>query len=144
MRTTIDSKQYVGIKIIAGINGIASLLHVMFWIFVFTQLPGLSSQANISDKLNLGTVYGLGMADLFVSVPILFIGSTLLWKKKVIGWLCAHLANVLYWYSFIVIITRDVSRDSFAPGTILFFPFALFSLWAAYYLWRVRGLFLNK
>jgi hypothetical protein len=46
----------------------------------------------------MATIYGLGLADLIWSIPLLTIGSIGLWKMKPIGWLAAQLVNVLYWY----------------------------------------------
>jgi hypothetical protein len=142
--SNIKESKYHGIKIISLINGVAATLHVLFWVFVLFKLPDLSTTGTIEGKINLATVYGFGLADLFFSVPSLFIGSVFLWKMKIHGWLAAHMANILYWYSFTVIISRDLSSGKFAPGTILFIPFALFSIWAAYHLWKVRGVFIKS
>jgi hypothetical protein len=144
MSEALKFKQTQGVKIIAVINGIAALLHLLFWIVVFIQLPSISSQSIAADKTNLANTYGFCIADLIWSVPLLLIGSIGLWRNKSIGWLAAHLANVLYWYSFTVIILRDLSSNSFAPGTILFLPFAVFAFWAAYYLWIKRGSFTKQ
>jgi hypothetical protein len=137
----MESKQTYGIKLIAMINGIAAFLHILFWILAFTRLPSISSLSNVAEQINLATTFGFGIADIIWSVPFLLLGSIMLLKNKLIGWLGANFANVLYWYSFTVIIIRDLSSGSLSPGTILFLPFALFSFWAAFYLWKVRGLF---
>jgi hypothetical protein len=130
--------KYAGIKAISVINGLAAVFHLLFWIMALIKLPDLTDVGSLDQKINLATVYGFGIADLIFSIPFLLLGSFLLWKRKILGWLAAHMANVLYWYSFTVIISRDLSSAAFAPGTILFMPFALFSIWAAYYLWKVR------
>ena len=92
------SRPGLGIKIIAVINGIAALLHIIFWIFAFIHLPSISYIESASEKINLATVYGFGLADIIWSVHFLFFGSLMLLKDKLIGWLCANFANVLYWY----------------------------------------------
>ena len=143
MNKKTESHPDLGIKIIAVINGIAAVLHILFWTLAFIRLPSISYFESAPEKINLATVYGFGLADIIWSVPFLFIGSLLLLKGKLIGWMCAHFANVLYWYSFTVIILRDNSSNSISPGSIIFLPFALFSFWAAYYLWKVRGTFLS-
>ena len=143
MSGNYEAKQTFGIKLISVINGIAALLHTIFWILAFIRLPSISVQNTVAEKINLATTYGFGIADLIWSVPLLFIGSIALWKNKLIGWLAAHLANVLYWYSFTLIIVRDLHSNSISPGTIIFLPFALFAFWAAYYLWKVRGSFIQ-
>jgi hypothetical protein len=141
MHNVSISNQPISIKIIAIINGVAAVLHLSFWILAFTKLASISSQNSVSDTMNLATTYGFGIADIIWSVPLLLLGSIGLWKNKLIGWLTAQLANVLYWYSFTVILFRDFVSNSLAPGTILFLPFALFAFWAAFYLWKQRNLF---
>jgi hypothetical protein len=143
MSQNSESPAKAGIKIIAVVNGIAALLHLLFWIMAFIRLPALSSVGVIAERINLANVYGFGLADFIWSVPFLLIGSFMLRKGRLIGWLCAHFANVLYWYSFTVIIFRDSVSGALAPGSILFLPFALFSFWAAWYLWKARSGFLT-
>ncbi|TYQ00006.1 hypothetical protein C7447_101614 [Tenacibaculum adriaticum] len=135
------SKQNLWIKIIASVNGVAAVIHAFFWVLVFVKSPTISSKENILEKTNLATTYGFGIADLIWSVPLLVIGSVWLWKKTPIGWLGAQFANVLYWYSFTVIITRDFHSGTISPGTMLFLPFAIFSFWAASFLWKQRSVF---
>ncbi|MFC2088684.1 hypothetical protein ACFLSX_03705 [Calditrichota bacterium] len=139
-----ESNHSFRIKLISIINGIAALLHLIFWILAFTRLPSISSFGTVSEQMNLATTYGFGIADIIWSVPFLLLGSIALWKNKLVGWMGAYFANVLYWYSFTVIILRDLTADSISPGTILFLPFALFAFWAAYYLWKVQSSFLHQ
>jgi hypothetical protein len=138
MNDNRKSERPAGIKLIASVNGVAALLHLLFWIMAFIRLPALSVQETAMEKINLATTYGFGIADIIWSVPLLLTGSIGLWQKKFAGWLGAYLANGLYWYSFTVILVRDLSAQAIAPGTMLFLPFALFAFWAAYYLWQVR------
>ena len=140
MNRTQYLNRTTGIKSISIVNGIAAVLHLSFWILAFLHLSKNAPLTNLAEKINLATVYGFGIADIIWSFTFLAFGSIGLWKMKAIGWLCAQLANVLYWYSFTVIITRDIASGRLAPGTILFLPFALFSFWAAYYLWQKRML----
>ncbi len=144
MSKRLISNRTLWIKIIALINLLAALLHLFFWIIAFNRMPSISSQINIVDRLNLGTTYGFGIADFIWSVPLLLIGSIGLWKKTEIGWLAALIGNALYWYSLTVVIIRDLSANSISPGTVLFFPFALFSFWTTYFLWKNRSFFLYK
>jgi len=144
MTKRLFSNQNLWIKIIASINGLAALMHILFWIIAFVRLPSISSQMNIADRINLATTYGFGIADFIWSVPLLLIGSIGLWKKTEIGWVSSLLANALYWYSFTVIVIRDLSSDSFSPGFKLFLPFALISFWTTYFLWKNRDLFLHR
>jgi len=142
MKTKISDRP-AGIKLIAIVNGIAALLHLLFWVMAFIRLPALSGQETVMNRINLATTYGFGIADIIWSVPLLLIGSFGLWQKKFSGWLGAYLANGLYWYSFTVILVRDLSAQAISPGTMLFLPFALFAFWAAYYLWQVRLSFIR-
>ena len=141
MNTLLASEQPGGVKLISIINGIAAFLHLLFWIFAFIRLPSIASFADTAARMNLATTYGFGIADMIWSVPFLLSGSILLRKNKFSGWIGAQFANVLYWYSFTVIIIRDGSAGALSPGTILFLPFAIFAFWAAYYLWKVRSTF---
>jgi hypothetical protein len=129
------------LKLIAVVNGMAAVLHLIFWILAFIHLFKLPAANNIAERVNFSTIYGFGIADIIWSITFLTVGSINLWKMKQNGWLAAQFANVLYWYSFTVIITRDLASNTIAPGTILFLPFALFSFWVAYYLWKVRSTF---
>ena len=142
MQQTTESIPGIGIKIIAIINGLAALLHLVFWIFVYIKMPSISSPESLAEQINLATIYGFGLADIVWSVPFLLLGSILLRKGNLIGWMCAYFANVLYWYSFTIIMLRDNASGSLSPGSILFLPFVLFSFWAAYHLWKVRASFL--
>lgn len=144
MNKVSNSNRTTWIKIIAFINGISAIMHLFFWITAFVKLPAISSQKSLADQINLATTYAFGIADFIWSIPLLIIGSIGLWKKAEIGWLAALLANALYWYSFTVIITRDLFSGSISPGTILFLPFALFSFWTTYFLWKNRISFINK
>lgn len=131
------------IKMIAIVNGIAAIFHVVFWTFVFLCLPSLSTTTEPLTQADLTVTYGLGIADLLWSVPFLVIGSIGLQKHRLFGFLAAQMANVLWWYSFTFILFREYNTH-IRPGTILFLPFALFSVWAAWYLWKVRFVFLKE
>jgi len=130
-----------GIKLIAVVNGIAAVLHIVFWIVIYLYLSKRPNPTGIIERANIATTYGFGLADMIWSLPFLLVGSVNLWKMKQSGWLAAQFANVLYWYSLTVVLTKDIISNSISPGTILFLPFALFSFWIAYYLWTVRDSF---
>ena len=93
-------------------NGIAAVLHFLFWALVFLKAP-----LEPSEKI---TAYGLGIADMLWSVPLLAIGSVALYKQRFIGFLAAQMANVLYWYSFTFILFREFNTH-FPPRN---FPFS--------------------
>jgi len=132
-----------GIKCIAIVNGIAAILHLIFWIFIFLRLPRISTAVSDLAKADLIVTFGLGIADLLWSVPLLIIGSIYLQKHRLAGWLAALMANGLYWYSFTFVLFREY-HTFIRPGTILFLPFVLFSLWSTWYLWKVRSIFLRS
>ena len=130
-----------GIGLIATVNGIAAVLHFIFWTIVFLRLPRPWTVDAAAQRVDLIVTYGLGMADLLWSVPFLTIGSLWLRRRRLIGWIAAQMVNALYWYSFTFILVRELSAQSIRLGTMLFLPFALFSPWAAWYLWKVRAAF---
>ena len=141
MNGSVDNIRPLGIKLIAVINGIAAVLHLTFWILAFLHLFKLPTPNSIAERANLATTYGFGLADIIWSITFLTVGSINLWKMKQTGWLAAQFANVLYWYSFTVILTKDSASNTISPGTIIFLPFAIFSFWVAYYLWNNRETF---
>lgn len=134
-------KEAAGIKFIAIVNAIAAIFHFVFWVFVLTHLPCPWSDIGGLDRTDLIVTYGLGIADLIWSVPFLIIGSLRLMRYHLLGWLAAQMANCLYWYSFTFILFREFNMHHIRLGTILFLPFALFSIWSAWYLWKVRSTF---
>lgn len=141
MDESLDYDRPFGIKLISVVNGIAVVLHLIFWILAFLHLFKLPTPNSMAERVNLATTYGFGIADIIWSITFLTVGSIDLWKMKQTGWLAAQFANVLYWYSLTVVITRDLASNTISPGTILFLPFALFSFWIAYYLWKDRDTF---
>lgn len=139
-----NDERTFGIKLISVINGIAALLHLIFWILAFFHLSKSAPQNTLAEQANLATTYGFGIADILWSITFLTVGSIELWKMNQLGWLAAQFANVLYWYSLTVILTKDIVSGSISPGTILFLPFAVLSFWIAFYLWKIRDKFFNK
>ncbi len=131
------------IKFIAIVNGLAAVLHVVFWTVVFFRLPPVSMLLKDLNQAEITTTYGLGIADLVWSVPLLGLGSWWLQKHRLLGWLCAQVANVLWGYSFTFIFFQEYSIHM-RISMVFFLPFALFSIWSAYSLWNLRSLFMEK
>jgi hypothetical protein len=144
MRKSNEVKKPFGIKLIAVVNGVAAIVHLLFWTSPLTKLTLLipSIQASVNNDISI--IYGLGLADLIWSVPLLTIGSIGLWKMKPIGWLAAQLVNVLYWYSHTLIFTSAIVSGVYTFGIFVFVPFGIFSFWAAFYLWKTRNIILTK
>lgn len=136
-----QEKETRGLRLIAVVNGIAALLHIAFWTMAFLRLPRPWTINAGAERVDLIVTYGLGVADLLWSVPFLIAGSIWLHRRLLVGWLTAQMANALWWYSFTFILIRELSSQNIRPGTILFLPFALFSIWSAWYLWKVRSAF---
>ena len=134
-------KPVQGVKLIATVNGIAAILHVAFWALAFSRLPPWWATNSEAERADLVVTYGLGIADLLWSAPLLVVGAIWLQKRLLVGWLAAQMANALWWYSFTFVLFRDLSTRRIRPGTILFLPFALFSIWSAWYLWKVKSAF---
>jgi len=128
-----------GVTLIALVNVVAAVLHVLFWALAFSRLADASARGN--DPASLATTFGFGVADLVWATPLLVAGSVWLYRRALFGWLAAQMANVLYWYSLTIVVVRDVRTGTVSPGTILFSPFALFAFWAAIDLWRARHSF---
>jgi len=131
-----------GVQRIALINGIAALRHFVFWIFLLLRLPSSRHVETEAERIDLAVTYGLGVADLLWSVSLLTIGSVWLYQGNAVGWLAAQIVNGFYWYSFTFIAVRELNAKAIRPATLLFLPFAIFSFWAAWYLWQVRPLFM--
>ena len=137
------SEKLFGIKLIAVVNGIAAILHLLFWTAPLTRLTLLIPSIQAPTNMDIATIYGLGLADLIWSIPLLAIGSIGLWKMKPIGWLAAQFVNVLYWYSHTLVITTSIISGNISFGMFVFVPFGLFSFWAAFHLWKTRTIILN-
>ncbi|WP_321448033.1 hypothetical protein [uncultured Cohaesibacter sp.] len=127
------------IKFIAGVNFVAAMVHLLFWGLVAFHFWDLVFDA--APTAALATTFGIGVADLVWSVPLLLIGSIGLMRQHAFGWLCAQMANGLYFYSMTFILVRDGLTGDFKPGSYLFMPFTLFAFWAAWALWSRRHLF---
>ncbi|WP_319531499.1 hypothetical protein [uncultured Cohaesibacter sp.] len=124
------------IKLVAGVNLFAAVVHVLFWAAALVHLGGTRPEGPVSSAL--ATTFGIGIADLVWSVPLLLTGSLLLIRRKPIGWLAAQMANGLYFYSMTFILVRDGLVGVFQPGTLVFLPFTLFAVFAFRVLWKER------
>jgi hypothetical protein len=138
-----ESKGLFGIKLIAIVNGIAAILHLLFWTAPLTKLTLLLPSIQAPEYIDVATIYGLGLADLLWSIPLLIIGSIGLWKMKPIGWLAAQFVNVLYWYSHTLVFSIGIISGNISLGMFVFLPFGVFSFWAAFHLWKTRNILLN-
>ena len=132
------------IKLIVAINTLAAILTIAFWSLVFIKLKSPLAFTGVAERANMATTYAFGIADLIWSAPFLVISAAGLWRLTPWGWTLAQMTNALWWYSMTVIISKDIYAGCLSPGTIIFFPFALFALWAARQLWKQRNAFLNE
>lgn len=126
------------IKLISIVNAVAAVLHIIFWALAFIKLPSPLSFESMAERTNMAISYGFGFADLLFSFPLLALSAYGLWRLRFWGWFTAQLANMCWFYSFTVLITKDLYTGKLTPGTMIFLPFALFSIWIAIYLWRER------
>lgn len=131
------------VKTISIVNAAAAVLHIIFWALAFIKLPSPLSFITAAERTNMAVSYGFGFADILFSLPLLAISSYGLWKFRFWGWFTAQLANMCWFYSFTVLITKDLYTGKITPGTAIFLPFAVFSIWAALYLWKVRESFMK-
>ncbi|MGE5499971.1 MAG: hypothetical protein ACM3Q2_17995 [Syntrophothermus sp.] len=132
------------VKIICIVNAAAAVIHLIFWTLAFIKLPSPLSFESASERANMAVSYGFGFADLLFSLPLLAISSFGLWKFRFWGWFTAQLANMCWFYSFSVLITKDLYTGKITPGTAIFLPFAIFSVWIAIYLWKMRESFMGR
>ena len=123
-------------RVIAVANGVGALLTLAFWGLVFTKLPLPNTLSNASERMNAATTYAFGIADLIWSLPLLLMAAIGLWRRRLWGVLAAYMTNALWCYSLTVIIARDLYSQTLSPGTVIFLPFAFFSIWATIQLWK--------
>lgn len=126
-----------GVTAIAIVNGVAAAITLTFWLVVQQRL---FKDGNL-DRASVASTLGFMVADIIWAVPMLIISVPGLWRFQAWGWATAQLANILWMYPLTAAWTRDLYLGSISPGNLLFLPFALFSVWAAYYLWQTRYLF---
>ncbi|WP_316858288.1 hypothetical protein [uncultured Cohaesibacter sp.] len=128
------------LRVIAGVNLFAAIVHLVFWGMAFIHFrDGLTLSSPVPAAL--ATTFGIGVADLVWSVPLLVVGSIGVMQRRAAGWLSAQLANGLYFYSMTFILVRDTLTGDFKPGSYLFMPFTLFAFWALWGLWKRRDEF---
>jgi len=53
------------------------------------------------------------------------------------------MTNALWVYSMTVVLIRD-AYTTLSPSAILFTPLAIIAVWATYYLWKRRDLFVGE
>ncbi len=133
-----------GVRAIAIVNAVSAILTAAFWALVYLRLfagaPIVDPVAHASAGATLGYLVG----DIVWALPLLVISVPSLLRGRPSGWLFAQMINVLWWYSMTAVWVRDLYTGSISPGAVLFAPFALFSFWAAVYLWREREEFWSR
>jgi hypothetical protein len=132
------------VSTLAIINGIAFIITLTFWLFIFIKkvIPSPHDLTVLSERANAATTYGFGIGDLIWSTPLLLLSCIGLWRMRFWGWTAAQMTNALWVYSMTVILIRD-SYTKMSPGGVLFTPFALIAIWAIFYLWKKRQAFWN-
>lgn len=141
IKTEFSIDRPVGVKVIIIVNSIAAVLHVIFWTSAFIKLPSPLTFDTFAERANMAVSYGFGFADLLWSIPLLGLSAYGLKKMKFWGWFTAQMVNMCWMYSFTVLLTKDLYTQILTPGTIIFLPFALFSIWITIYLWHQQKLF---
>lgn len=132
-----------GVTVIAMVNAVATVITVAFWLLVGWRLFGQSGAVGLSREA-LASTLGFLVADLVWAVPLLVISIPGLLRMRFWGWVAAQAANLLWFYSLTNLWVRDLYLGTITPGNIIFLPFVLFSIWAAWYLWTHRRLFLTQ
>jgi hypothetical protein len=133
----------LSMSIVAIINGIACVLTLAFWSLVyFKQLvPRPGTLFSMTQRANAAVTYGFMFGDIVYAVPLLLIAAIGVWRLKDWGWTAAQMVNALWVYSVTVILYRDL-YTKLSPGSVLFLPFAIASIWSFAYLWKHRRFFL--
>ncbi|QZY56461.1 hypothetical protein [Crassaminicella profunda] len=130
-----------GIKAIIGVNSIAAVISLIFWILVMFKIFIQSNTGITMDIMSKASTLGFLIADIFLAVPILMISIPGLLRLSSWGWTFAQMANILWIYSLASLWTRDIYTGLITPGDIIFLPFGLFSIWSINYLWRNKSKF---
>ncbi|MCU7496480.1 MAG: hypothetical protein HF314_15340 [Ignavibacteria bacterium] len=137
-----ESRRPRGVTVIIYVNIIEAIITLVFWILVLKRLFASGYLPEGMDRSSAASTFGFMVADLLWALPILVLSIPGLLKMRFRGWTFAQLANILWLYSLTSGWMRDMYLGNVAPGNVLFLPFALFSLWAVYYLWKQRGRFM--
>jgi hypothetical protein len=133
-----------GITFISVVNGIGFVVTLGFWLTILATriVPPPGTFGVLSERANAATTYGFAIGDLVWAAPLLFCSCAGLWRMRFWGWTAAQMTNALWIYSMTVVLFRDL-HTSVTPGSILFTPFAVISIWATYHLWVRRRLFFD-
>jgi len=136
-------KRPTSISIIAIINGLGLLITILFWGTVYFKrlIPSPGSLTNMAERANAATTYGFMIGDIIWSAPLLLLAAIGLWRQRFWGWTAAQMVNILWVYSMTLVWIRD-SYSTISPGAMIFLPFTVAAVWATYYLWKHRELFL--
>ncbi len=137
----MDTKRPSGVTVIIIVNIIASVITIIFWYLVSRRLFGSNGNQIQLDKFSAGSTFGFMIADIIFAVPVLIISIPGLRKMRFYGWTAAQMANILWLYSLTAVLIRDLYSSMVSPGSLLFLPFALFSVWGIIYLWKKREIF---
>ncbi len=140
-RGTVPDARPAGVNVIAVANALGTLLTISFWSLAFMRLPSPQTLSSFPERANMATTYAFMIADVIWGLPFLLLATVGVWRMRPWGWTAAQMVNVLWWYAVTVVLVRDLYTHTVSPGTGFFLPFALFSLWSAFYLWKNRTLF---
>ena len=134
-------KNRTGIRVIAVVNAVSAALTLAFWGLGWLRLFAGREITDPAVRAAAAATLGFLVGDLVWAFPLLVLSVPGLLRRRAWGWLVAQMVNVLWAYSMTVIWVRDLYSGSVSPGAMLFTPFALFAVWAAVYLWRIRDRF---
>ena len=138
---TASRRDQIGIQVVAVVNAASAAVTLAFWSLGYLRLFAGGAITDPAARASAAATLGFLVADLVWALPLLIVSVPGLWRRRAWGWLCAQMANVLWAYSMTAVWVRDAYSGSLSPGAVLLTPFAFFALWAAAYLWRVRGQF---
>jgi hypothetical protein len=139
----IRSQRSASVSIIAIINGLGLLITILFCGMVYFKrlVPAPGDLTDVAERANAATTYGFMIGDIIWSAPLLLLAAIGLWRQRFWGWTAAQMVNILWVYSMTLVWIRD-SYSTISPGALIFLPFTVAAVWATYYLWKYRELFL--
>ncbi len=139
--TSVSGGRRTGIQIIATVNAVAAAVTLAFWSAVYLRLFAGQGIADAVGRAAAAATLGFLVGDIVWALPLLILSVPGVWRRRAWGWLAAQMVNVLWVYSMTVVWVRDAYAGTLSPGGLMFAPFAVFAMWAAVHLWRVRDEF---
>jgi hypothetical protein len=114
--------------------------------YEFTESIGLQESTSLISEIGKAVNQAFGIGDTIIYLPILLIGLTGLWQRKIWGvyFMFAALAITAYWpavCTFIFILAQGAPGYYFTEyleTVIIIILIALYGIWGMFYIYRNR------